>query len=272
MIETKEKNKKIQISQNDLIEAQPILDYLTSSIKETRNKINDIHKDLSQKLIENKNGDLTQEEKDKINGEFNNAFNLNTEKSKNLFEIMNEINKNHIKKYKTILNLLNFDLILEKKEDAQENNQKELIQNKELKNNEINYDQKITDEIKETEIIPKAENKEEVITSNNKIQVNKENLSKDKDILKNNLQNNILNDKSTKIKGKIDKEIEENESYEIIDYKDNANYYKNNDELMSDNNKKFFMEDNDNELDLKDEENDIIINENDDSISNLDND
>ena len=92
MIETKEKNKKIQISENDLIEGQPIIDYLISSIEETGNKINEIHKDISQKLIENKNGDLTKEEKDKINEKFNKAFNINSEKNKNLFEIINEIN------------------------------------------------------------------------------------------------------------------------------------------------------------------------------------
>ena len=33
MIETKEGNKKIQISENNLIEGQPILDYLISLIK-----------------------------------------------------------------------------------------------------------------------------------------------------------------------------------------------------------------------------------------------
>ena len=92
MIETKEKNKKIQISENDLIEGQPIIDYLISSIEETGNKINEIHSDISQKLIENKNGDLTKEEKDKINEKFNKAFNINSEKNKNLFEIINEIN------------------------------------------------------------------------------------------------------------------------------------------------------------------------------------
>ena len=127
----------------------------------------------------------------------------------------------------------------------------------------------------ENGINQKSENKEENIPSNNKIQVNEENLSKDKDILKNNLQNNVLIDKSTKIEGKINiknKEIEGNESYEIIDYKENANYYKSNDELLSHENKNFFMENNDNELDLKEEENDIIINENYDSIFNLDND
>ena len=174
------------------------------------------------------------------------------------------------------MNFLNLNLVLEKKEDVQENIQKELIKNKEsqLENDEINYDQKISDKIMENGIIQKSENKEENIPSNNKIQVNEENLSKDKDILKNNLQNNVLIDKSTKIEGKINiknKEIEGNESYEIIDYKENANYYKSNDELLSHENKNFFMENNDNELDLKEEENDIIINENDDSIFNLDN-
>ena len=277
MIETKEGNKKIQISENNLIEGQPILGYLISLIKEEGKKINEIHNDISQKLVENKKGDLTKEEKDKINKKFNKTFNINSEKNKNLFEIINAINKNHIKKYKTILNFLNLNLVLEKKEDVQENIQKELIKNKEsqLENDEINYDQKISDKIMENGIIQKSENKEENIPSNNKIQVNEENLSKDKDILKNNLQNNVLIDKSTKIEGKINiknKEIEGNESYEIIDYKENANYYKSNDELLSHENKNFFMENNDNELDLKEEENDIIINENDDSIFILDND
>jgi hypothetical protein len=191
MIETKEGNKKIQISENNLIEGQPILDYLISLIKEEGKKINEIHNDISQKLVENKKGDLTKEEKDKINKKFNKAFNINSEKNKNLFEIINAINKNHIKKYKTILNFLNLNLVLEKKEDVQENIQKELIKNKEsqLENDEINYDQKISDKIIEDGIIQKSENKEENIPSNNKIQVNEENLSKDKDILKNNLQN-----------------------------------------------------------------------------------
>ena len=191
MIETKEGNKKIQISENNLIEGQPILDYLISLIKEEGKKINEIHNDISQKLVENKKGDLTKEEKDKINKKFNKAFNINSEKNKNLFEIINAINKNHIKKYKTILNFLNLNLVLEKKEDVQENIQKELIKNKEsqLENDEINYDQKISDKIMENGIIQKSENKEENIPSNNKIQVNEENLSKDKDILINNLQN-----------------------------------------------------------------------------------
>ena len=113
------------------------------------------------------------------------------------------------------MNFLNLNLVLEKKEDVQENIQKELIKNKEsqLENDEINYDQKISDKIMENGIIQKSENKEENIPSNNKIQVNEENLSKDKDILKNNLQNNVLIDKSTKIEGKINiknKEIEGN--------------------------------------------------------------
>ena len=182
MIETKEGNKKIQISENNLIEGQPILDYLISLIKEEGKKINEIHNDISQKLVENKKGDLTKEEKDKINKKFNKAFNINSEKNKNLFEIINAINKNHIKKYKTILNFLNLNLVLEKKEDVQKNIQKELTKNKEsqLENDEINYNQKITDKIKETGIIQKPENKEENILSNNKMKVNKENLSKEK--------------------------------------------------------------------------------------------
>ena len=92
MIETKEGNKKIQISENNLIEGQPILDYLISLIKEEGKKINEIHNDISQKLVENKKGDLTKEEKDKINKKFNKAFNINSEKNKNLFEIINAIN------------------------------------------------------------------------------------------------------------------------------------------------------------------------------------
>ena len=53
------------------------------------------------------------------------------------------------------MNFLNLNLVLEKKEDVQKNIQKELTKNKEsqLENDEINYNQKITDKIKETEII-----------------------------------------------------------------------------------------------------------------------
>ena len=80
------------------------------------------------------------------------------------------------------MNFLNLNLVLEKKEDVQKNIQKELTKNKEsqLENDEINYNQKITDKIKETGIIQKPENKEENILSNNKMKVNKENLSKEK--------------------------------------------------------------------------------------------
>ena len=58
-----------------------------------------------------------------------------------------------------------------------------------VENDEINYNKKIIDKIKETGIIQKLESKEENILSNNKMKVNKENLSKDKDTLKINLQN-----------------------------------------------------------------------------------
>ena len=51
MIETKEKNKKIQISENDLIEGQPIIDYLISSIEETGNKTLDFFTNLSKQFI-----------------------------------------------------------------------------------------------------------------------------------------------------------------------------------------------------------------------------
>ena len=80
------------------------------------------------------------------------------------------------------MNFLNLNLVLEKKEDVQKIIQKELTKNKEsqLENDEINYNQKITDKIKETGIIQKPENKEENILSNNKMKVNKENLSKEK--------------------------------------------------------------------------------------------
>ena len=273
MIETIEKNEKIKISKNELIDGQPILDYLISSIKESQNNINNIHKNMSQKLTEIKNENLTNEDENKINDEFNKVFNINHEKSKNLFEVINDINKSHINKYKILLNILNLNLVFEKneKEDFQETFLKELTLKKELKYNEINYNKNISDKNIENENIIKSENQEENKLLNDKILKDKENLVKDTD--KNNLQNNI-NQNQLKIEGKIDlekKEIQENDSFEIIDYKENANYYKNNNESMNFKNKKFFFEEDDNELGIKDEENDIIINENDDSISHLDN-
>ena len=36
---------------------------------------------------------------DIINKKFNKAFNINSEKNKNLFEIINAINKNHINEF-----------------------------------------------------------------------------------------------------------------------------------------------------------------------------
>ena len=148
MNEIKNQNKKIIISPDDKYEGKPVLDYLISSLKEAENHINNIHNNLSN-IINNKHVEkIKKEEEDKLDEQFNKVFN---KKNMNLFEFINDINKNHIKKYKTILKSLNLNLILDnkvdtKKENLSNNPKNEIIESNVYKEPEISFNEIIKNE------------------------------------------------------------------------------------------------------------------------------
>ena len=280
MNEIKNQNKKIIISPDDKYEGKPVLDYLISSLKETENHTNNIHNNLSN-IINNKHVEkIKKEEEDKLDEQFNKVFN---KKNMNLFEFINDINKNHIKKYKTILKSLNLNLILDnkvdtKKENLSNNPKNEIIESNvykepEISFNEINKENKIEVGNIKNEKKQKNENIiEKLQIEDNEIILNKENSVKDNlSEKKSNSKNNqifkfeIIESKDIKVEEK--KENDENNSNSFIDYTDNVNYFKNNNQWNKFKNKKFIFEDDDDDPDI--EENDIIINENDDSFTNI---
>ena len=279
MNEIKNQNKKIIISPDDKYEGKPVLDYLISSLKETENHTNNIHNNLSN-IINNKHVEkIKKEEEDKLDEQFNKVFN---KKNMNLFEFINDINKNHIKKYKTILKSLNLNLILDDKDDTKkekfsynpknENNESNIYKEPEISFNEINKENKIEVSNIKNETKQKNENIiEKLQFEDNEIILNKENSVKDNlSEKKSNSKNNqifkfeIIESKDIKVEEK--KENDENNSNLFIDYTDNVNYFKNNNQWNKFKNKKFIFEDDD---DPDIEENDIIINENDDSFTNI---
>ena len=247
MNEEKSNIEAIKIKPNDKYEDLPILDVLLSSMNETINNINNIHSEISSKIISNNNDYISDKEEEKINEEFNNAFNFNNNE-KNLFEFINDINKNHIKKYKMILNFLNLNLSTDKSIKKEKENEKD----KQIeKNNNIKISQ--SNDKKEFEIINENQEKKDVNISikeinerdDNKLEINE--INEDK---------NICNEK-----------IKENDSVRFLDSKENIIYKEGNDRESKFQNKKFFIND-DIEQD-NDIEEEIIVNENDDSISHI---
>ena len=132
MNEEKNKPLEISISKNNNYEGKHILDYIISSMDETKIEIKEIHNDISYKNNNTKNNENIKEKNEEINDKFNKVF-KNNENNMNLFEYINNINKNHIKKYKSILNFLNLNIIFDK------NNEKKENQNKVINNNESNF-------------------------------------------------------------------------------------------------------------------------------------
>ena len=267
MEEAKKKSKKIKITKEDKYEGQQVIDYLISSMEEINQNINSIHIGISEQISNNKNIYAMNQESNIINEKFNKEFKTN-KNNMYLFEHINNINKNHIKKYKTILKHLNLNLILEKKVNNLKENtppnqsiDSTFLKQKQIKDNDI---------IKENDIIPKnnnltdKNNKKEAIMPINKIN------SFQVDIQENNLKNN--NNLKPELKNLVEQEnkgkneSEENNSLLIIDYKDNINYERNNNQPKRFRTKKFIIENDDQNIpDLDNEDNDIIINENDDN-------
>ena len=247
MNEEKSNIETIKIKPNYKYEDLPILDVLLSSMNETINNINNIHSEISSKIISNNNDYISNKEEEKINEEFNNAFNYNSNE-KNLFEFINDINKNHIKKYKMILNFLNLNLSIDKSIKKEKENEKD----KQIeKNNNIKISQ--SNDKKEFEIINENQEKKDVNISikeinerdDNKLEINE--INEDK---------NICNEK-----------IKENDSDRFLDSNENIIYKEGNDRESKFQNKKFFINDDiDQDNDIEEE---IIVNENDDSISHI---
>ena len=123
MKETENVPVEIGIIKKSNYQGKPVLDYIITTMKELNNEIQEIHNDISYK-----NTNITIEEKikdkdEKIIEEFNNIF-KNNENNLSLFEYINNINKNHIKKYLAILDFLNLNIVYEKnKENKKEQNQ-----------------------------------------------------------------------------------------------------------------------------------------------------
>ena len=263
---TKKNSKKIKIKSNDKYEEKPIMDYLISSLEETKEQINKNHENISNKNNNIKNEKISKEEEDKINEKFNKVFKINNKENENLFEYINNINKNHVKKYKTILKFLNLNLVfdnseenIQEKKDQMNNNKSNKLKESSIKSEEVIKDEQIKDKNKEKQ--------------NNNVQV-KENLSNIKfksDFKEREKKYNIFKFdlyESIDKEEKKDEEIDKNDAHLIIDYKDNVNYFDNNkNNKTSTKLKKFFNEIDNNEQDIDNEDNEIIINENDDLIT-----
>jgi len=270
MNDIKKKAKKIKITKNDQYEGQLVFDYLISSMEETNNQVNKIHSDISKKIQNNNIESITKEQENKINEEFNQVFKINNENDKSIFNYISDINKNHIKKYKTILKFLNLNLVLEKNIDKKKDEIKENSKNESNftvdsqikdKHKEIIIEQKKEDKIKEKEMIQIQENLDDKNNDKNEKTCNKESSVRNNSENNNNIKDEL--NKAEEIKDKQKKEIDDNNSSSIVDFKDNVNYFKFDDMPNKFKNKKFFL-DGDDEPELENEDNDIIINENDD--------
>ena len=225
-------------------------------MEETNNQVNNIHSDISKKIQNNNIESITKEQEDKINEEFNQVFKINNENDKSIFNYISDINKNHIKKYKTILKYLNLNLVLEKNIDKKKDEIKENSKNE----SNFTVDSRIKDKHKEIIIEQKKEDKiiKKEITQ---IQENLDDKNNDKNENNNNIKDEL--NKAEEIKEKQKKEIDDNNSSSIVDLKDNINYSKFDEMPNKFKNKKFFL-DGDDEPEIENEDNDIIINENDD--------
>ena len=129
---------------------------------------------------------------------------------------------------------------------------------------------KDNDIIKENYVMPKNKNLTDKNNKNEEIISNNKSNSFKGDIQENNLKNN--NNLKPELKNLVEQEnkgkneSEENNSLLIIDYKDNINYERNNNQPKRFKTKKFIIENDDQNIpDLDNEDNDIIINENDDN-------
>ena len=278
MKETENVPVEIGIIKKSNYQGKPVLDYIITTMKELNNEIQEIHNDISYK-----NTNITIEEKikdkdEKIIEEFNNIF-KNNENNLSLFEYINNINKNHIKKYLAILDFLNLNIVYEKnKENKKEqnqnkiNNESNIIQNSSI----IIHDIKIEEKIEEGNQVIGNQNKKE---SSNIIEKSKS-IQDDLDLNENKYNNNfeyeIKEIKENKEKNEIKEDkINENNSNSIIDYKDTVNYSNmnnNNQIIIKENKFNLEKEETTYENDIDNEDNEIIINENDDSICHLDQD
>ena len=187
MNDEKIKNKKIIITEEDKYEGKPCIDYLISSMNDMKNKIEEIHIEISDKLDkENKNinNNLTKEEENKINEEFYKNFQLINNQDK-MIEYINDINQNHIKKYTKIFKFLNLNLI------AENNNNK-----KDIYNNEEIIDEKINEKKSNVEIFRNNE-----INENEKMETKEQESQINEIIIKEKINENdyILTDENNKI-------------------------------------------------------------------------
>ena len=194
MNEVKRKSKRIKITSSDIYEEKPILDYLISLMDETKNRINSIHQETSEKIINNEDEKIIKENEQKINEDFNKVFNVNNKKDINLFESINDINNNHIKKYKTILKFLNLNLSIEKN-----------IEKKEEVSQQIKYEDSNTNltdskiESIETSILNNKENKiDKEIEKKLENKNDNKNIEEDRNYRKENLIRNNLEEKDKK--------------------------------------------------------------------------
>lgn len=217
--------KKVIIKEEDEYEGKPCIDYLITSIIETKKKIEKIHSIISEECAkDSKNKILTKEEEKEINKEFIKIFNINSNKEEKIFDYLNELNQNHIKKYKKIFKFLNLNLIAR-------NNNKILTEEKEENN------KKEKNEIKNLQIIEKKENKnlEKEDMINKKVEVdNIVNNSTEKNISKN--KNEINDNENDK---ELDNDIIINENDDSIininlnEYLNNYQRKKNNEILLN---------------------------------------
>ena len=119
---------------------------------------------------------------------------MNNKKDINLFESINDINNNHIKKYKTILKFLNLNLSIEKN-----------IEKKEEVSQQIKYEDSNTNltdskiENIETSILNNKENKiDKEIEKKLENKNDNKNIEEDRDYRKENLIRNNLEEKDKK--------------------------------------------------------------------------
>ena len=274
MNETRNIPIEISITKNSNYEGKFVLDYLISSMQDAKNEINEIHHNISYKNNNIQNDEKIKDKNKAINEEFNKIFKKD-ENNLNLFEYINNINKNHIKKYKTILNFLNLNLIFEKNNENKENKESQnqevnkkksnLLKCSSIKYQEVNIGEEIEDRNKEKEF----QNKNDISNITEK--------SFNQDLASNNNKYNTIfeyeiNDKKEKNEIEKDK-ITENISNSIINYKDTVNYIDmNTNKHVNIKKNKFILEHEaiTYENDVDNEDNEIIINENDDSICHLD--
>ena len=160
----KKKGKIIIIKEEDEFEGNSCIDYLISSMNEMKKKIDNIHNEISDKFEKNyKNEALTKEEENKIHADFNKMFNINENNQEKIFVYLNQINQNHINKYKKIFKFLNLNLVVEndmKKINEEKEKKDRIIKNFECEYKDIINNRKkenIENKVEEKKIIEKKE-------------------------------------------------------------------------------------------------------------------